>query len=48
MKPYQEQYIENIKKVMSLSDNSGEIPEDVDAFMESQREKASEIREIIS
>ncbi len=47
MKPYQEQYIENAKKVMVLSDNSGEIPDDVDAFMEGQAGKAYEIREII-
>lgn len=47
MKPYQVQYIENVKKVMILSDNSEDIPDDVDAFMESRSEKASQIREII-
>lgn len=47
MKPYQEQYIENVKRVMALSDNSGDIPDDVEAFMAGQAEKASEIRQII-
>lgn len=47
MRPYQEQYIENIKKVMVLSDNSGEVPDDVDVFVKSQSEKAIQIREII-
>ena len=32
MRPYQEQYIENAEKIMSLSDTSGEIPADVDVF----------------
>lgn len=47
MKPYQERYIENINRVMALSDSSGEIPDDVDVFMREQSAKASRIREII-
>lgn len=47
MRPYQEQYIENARKVMALSDLSGERWEDVDAFMEDHREKTACIRGII-
>lgn len=47
MRPYQEQYIDNINKVMVLSDTSGEIPEDMDAFMEKHSENTVQIRQII-
>lgn len=47
MRPYQEQYLKNVEKVMALSDTSGEIPEDVDIFMMIHDENAAAIREII-
>lgn len=47
MRPYQEQYIDNIEQVMVLSDTSGELPEDIDAFLRSHGEKAAAIRRII-
>ncbi len=47
MRPYQEQYIDNVNKVMVLSDTSGEIPEDIDVFMEKHYENTIQIRRII-
>lgn len=47
MRPYQEQYIDNVNKVMVLSDTSGEIPEDIDLFMEKHYENTLQIRQII-
>lgn len=47
MRAYQKQYIENTQEVMRLSDTSGELPEDVDAFMDSHSGKAARIRKII-
>lgn len=47
MRPYQEQYIDNVNQVMALSDTSGEIPEDIDAFMEKHAENTVHIRQII-
>lgn len=47
MRPYQEQYINNTREVMILSDTSGEFPEDIDAFLQSHEEKAAAIRRII-
>lgn len=48
MKAYQEKYIENLKCVMSLSDFSEEIPEDIPAFIDERRRKNAQIRAIIS
>lgn len=47
MRPYQEQYIENAEKIMSLSDTSGEIPADVDVFIKIHDENAAAIRRIV-
>lgn len=47
MRPYQEQYIENTKKVMALSDFSGEWWQDVDAFLRGHGENTARIRRII-
>lgn len=47
MRSYQEQYIENAEKIMSLSDTSGEIPADVDVFIKIHDENAAVIRGIV-
>lgn len=47
MRPYQERYIDNIHKVMELSDISGQLPENVDVFLEEHNANAVCIRQII-
>lgn len=47
MRPYQERYIDNIHKVMELTDISGQLPENVDVFLEEHNTNAVCIRQII-
>lgn len=46
MKEYQERYIRNLESVMELADLSGELPDDLDVFLENRRQNLKRIGEI--
>lgn len=48
MKAYQEKYIENLKRVVSLSAFSAEIPGDIPHFIRTRRENNAQIRSLIA
>lgn len=46
MKPYQETYIENLKRIAQLADLSGEALQDAEGFLRERQKKREEIRRL--